>query len=126
MLVILSAYRADLPVERNEERHARMRATLDASGFDYHETVGAFESSPERGFAIEPRDPDAVRQLAAAFGQRCVLAVEALHGAWLWWLDVRGGIDRTEPLGAWREVPEAEAKAAPAWTGYGGRWYVAG
>ena len=125
MMLILSAYRADLPVERNEERHVRMRATLGASGFDYAETVGAFEGAPERGFAVEPRDPDTVRQLAATFGQRCVLAV--VNGlAVLHWLDKRGDVDSFEPLGAWREVSEAEAKAAPAWTGYGGRWYVAG
>ena len=125
MMLILSAYRADLPVERNEERHARMRATLDALGVEYQETVGAFEGAPERGFAVEPRDPDPVRQLAATFGQRCVLVV-ANGLAVLHWLDFYGGVIRREPLGPWREVSEAEAKAAPAWTAYGGRWYVAG
>lgn len=126
-LVLISAYRADRTEAENEARQARLSARLWRCGLRPEAWRGSWEGVEESTLAVVAPNTGALahlRALGAAYHQQCVLAVDlADRRAYLVSCD-DGEPDQLTPLGEWRHVSEAEARAGAGWTrdGAGAYW----
>jgi hypothetical protein len=112
-------------------QHAKVRDLLHNLGVPYFETVGAYKGVTEQGFCVFTnsvydlnRYLGLIKELATREKQESILVVHNDNVAELVLLS-----DYTVlPIGTFRAVSEAEAKAAPAWTRAlaGETYYVAG
>lgn len=128
-LVLISAARTDRTEKQNSDRMARLSARLWRLGFQPELWRGCWEGAEEQTLAVTARDSGALvnlRTIGALFRQQCLLVVGTDGETWLLSCD-DGDADQLEPLGAWREVSEAEAWAEAGWTrDASGRYWLAG
>lgn len=66
---VVSAFRAGLPQEENERRHAQLCEVLKSDGLDFHETSGAWDGMQEKAVLVAGMAQDEVAELASYFGQ---------------------------------------------------------
>ena len=128
MLVLISAERATLDDETNALRTERLACRLKRERIPFERGRGTWGGRSEAVFAVTIPDWEQVnplRKIACAFQQDALLIVQH-EDAWLYWLWEQTHEDRMERVGPWREVSEAEAKAAGDWTELGGRYWRAG
>lgn len=127
-LVLISAARTDRTEKQNADRLARLSARLWRAGFQPERWRGCWEGTEEQTLAVTARDAGQLahlRLVGALYHQQYLLVVGTDGEAWLVSCD-DGEPDQLEPIGPWREVNEAEARASPGWTRDGtGRYWLA-
>lgn len=129
--VIVSAFKAGYPLDRNMARHGALRTFLESSGMDFMEVDGCYKGERERSLLVNlyrgTADPvfEDVCTYAGYFGQESVLHVSESGYAYLFEL---GEFIGDEPemvyLGRWAETDAATAAEADAYTEADGRFWV--
>ena len=121
-MVFFSAYRADLPIEMNVERHARLCRDLESVHKPYLNVVGSYVGKAEQSVAIPMVETNFYRHwvaYAARLGQESILIRHADGSCYL----VYCADGREEYIGQWREVSETQANDSMAWSRINGRYY---
>ena len=70
---ILSAFRADIPVEENLARHEELGRDIEALGLSYTESDGEWKGRPELMYRIEDIGLDDLLALGRKYDQEALL-----------------------------------------------------
>lgn len=124
--IVMSAELAELTKEENERRALALIGWLTRRGHSFKPVEGCYKGNREAAFVVLVPDEERERQimsLARAYGQESVLYVDANRKAYLRLLESGEEV----PIGSWRAIPKAQAKAASAYTHdvTAGAYYVA-
>jgi hypothetical protein len=122
-MVFLSAYRADMPIEMNVQRHAQLCRDLESIHRRYLSVVGSYAGKMEQSVAIAVHNSSRAAWLDTArrYGQESILVRHADGSCYLVYCDD----GREVYIGQWREVSAARAQDSGAWSRIGGKYYQA-
>jgi len=129
--VIASAFRADADLRTNHTNHKRALSLLASNGLSAHEAIGSWKEEGQEVAAQElslviSASWDNLQGLRAlfleGFKQDAILIINEMEGR-LASLAFNDGTSMD--LGAFQEIPEAEALASECYTFMDGSYYVA-
>ena len=123
-MIFFSAYRADMPIEMNVERHQQLCRDLEAVHKPYLNVVGSYAGKMEQSVAIPMLEARFYRHwltYAARFGQESIMVRHADGSCYLVYCED----GHEEYIGQWREVSAARAHDSGAWSRISGKYYQA-
>jgi hypothetical protein len=123
-MIFLSAYRADMPIEMNVERHAQLCRDLELVHKPYLNVVGSYGGKMEQSVGIAMLAKHLVGgwlTYAYKLGQESILVRHADGSCYLVYCED----GREEYIGQWREVSAARAHDSGAWSRINGKYYQA-
>jgi len=122
-MIFFSAYRADMPIEMNVERHQQLCRDLEIVHKPYLNVVGSYAGKMEQSVAIPYIETSTNGWLVFArrLGQESIMVRHADGSCYLVYCED----GREEYIGQWREVSAARAHDSGAWSRIAGKYYQA-